>query len=126
MSTVLVVMNDLFFAPSISHAVQSAGMTAVFVRDVAAFDQALASRPAVIIFDLGFGQIDPLHLIRRIKDDAATSATFTLAFVPHVQVELKRQAEEHGCDQVVPRSVFAVRLPELLRNRIKAEVPQSD
>jgi len=111
---ILGVMSDLFFLIQINDAAKKLGMTAEFVKDEALALEKIKAKPDLVIFDLGCTTSDPLKLIGAIKEDPETRGIRTLAFVSHVRVDLKRSAEESGCDLVVARSVFAQNLPAIL------------
>jgi hypothetical protein len=64
----------------------------------------------MVILDLNFDLAEPVSLIGPIK----AAGIPTLGYLSHVQTELKRKAEEAGCDSVVPRSTFSQKLPELI------------
>ena len=38
-----------------------------------------------------------------------------IGYLSHVQTDLKRQAEQTGCDEVMARSAFSMNLPEILK-----------
>jgi len=59
-----------------------------------------------------------LEVIRALKADPATKAIHLLAFVSHVQTELRAAAVSAGCDTVVPRSTFAQTLTSLLAQMV--------
>jgi len=107
---VLAVMNDLFFSAKINDAAKQLGMTAMFVKDKAVALEQFKSKPALVIFDLNCASAEPLELIRAAKEAAIPS----VGFISHVQVDLKQQAQEAGCDTVVARSVFAQKVLELI------------
>jgi len=111
-------MNDLFFSVKINDAAKKLGLTAVFVQERTAALEQLNSGPAAVILDLNCASLDPLELIRTIREDSATSGIATIGFISHVQTELRRKAEESGCDTVVARSVFARDLPAILERSI--------
>src|SRR5205809_888578 len=105
--TILAVMADLMFSVKIIDMAKKLGLTIDFVKDKDGFLRTLATKPAVIIFDLNFQPADPLGLIRALKADSATREIPTVGFVSHVQVDLRQAAVEAGCDKVVARSAFA-------------------
>lgn len=108
---ILVVMSDLFFTVKIIDSAKKIGLAAEFVKDkILALEKARAN-PALIVFDLNCEAVDPIALIAAVK--AETNVPM-LGFVSHVQTELKQRAIDAGCDRVVPRSVFAQQLPDLL------------
>ena len=51
--------------------------------------------------------VDSLETIRSLKSAGASNI---LAFVSHVQVDLKRQGQEAGADRVIARSAFSEKL----------------
>jgi putative intracellular protease/amidase len=68
--------------------------------------------PEVVLVDLGRrGILDALPGIR-----AQTGARI-IGFGAHVERDLLAAARDAGCDQVVARSVFFARLPELTASR---------
>ena len=111
---ILAVMSDLFFLIKIHDAAKKLGMTAEFVKDEALALEKFKSGPDTVIFDLSCEAADPIGLIRAIKQDPATRDIRTIAFVSHVRTDLKRTAEESGCDLVVARSAFAQNLLAIL------------
>jgi CheY-like chemotaxis protein len=117
---ILAIMSDLFFLIKINDAAKKLGMTAEFVKDEALALEKFKSRPDAVIFDLSCEAADPIGLIRAIKRDPATRDIRTIAFVSHVRTDLKRTAEESGCDLVVARSAFAQNLSAILRGHAEA------
>jgi len=59
--------------------------------------------------------MDAIALIDAFKSDKALEAIKILAFYSHVQTELRTQAIDVGCDDVVPRSAFSMNLPQILK-----------
>ncbi len=111
---VVAVLSDLMFTVKIQEAAKRAGMETVFV---ATQQDALAQarqNPAVIILDLNHSAGDPLDTIGKLKGDDETREINLLGYVSHVQVDLKKAAQERGCDVVMARSVFSQNLPALL------------
>jgi CheY-like chemotaxis protein len=64
--------------------------------------------------DLHNQRIDPVALARELKADEQLRGIKLLGFFSHVQTELQRNAVAAGFDRVVPRSVFARDLEQLL------------
>lgn len=108
---ILAVVSDLIFVSRISEAAANVGV-AIDVRQLAEL-AAAEDMPEAMIVDLTLGRGDPFELIREAK--RRWPATKVIGFFPHVQVELKRQAEAAGADRVLPRSVFNEQLAGLLR-----------
>jgi len=112
---VLAVVEDLFFTVKINEAAKRAGLGITFVKsELDALEQAKL-QPALIIVDINFQGVDPLNLIRKLKADDATRRINLIGYLSHVQGELKLQAQEAGCDMVMPRSAFSQNLPQILK-----------
>ena len=108
------VLSDLMFTVKIQEAAKRAGMESVFVNSQ---QEALAQakqNPAVIIFDLNHSAVEPLATIAKLKSDDEPREINLLGYVSHVQVDLKKAAQESGCDVVIARSAFSQNLPALL------------
>jgi len=116
MSTVLAVIDDLFFVGKLSGTAKQLGVT-LQITTAAQFslDALRREKPALAIFDLNATTASAVDLIRQLKADPELAAIPVVGFFSHVQVELMRAAEEAGCDEVMPRSKFTATLPELLR-----------
>ena len=112
---VLAVVEDLFFTVKINEAAKRAGLGITFVKsEVDALEHA-RQQPALIIVDINFQGVDPLNLIRKLKADDQTKRINLIGYLSHVQGELKLQAQQAGCDMVMPRSAFSQNLPQILR-----------
>src|SRR5580692_1018129 len=125
MKKVLAVMSDLFFSAKINDAAKKLGMATVFVKDNAVALEQLKLNPALVIFDLNCTSADPLELIKAMKENPATASIGTVGFVSHVQIDLKRKAEDTGCDTVVARSVFAQNLTAILEHYVSQQVHEA-
>ncbi len=113
---ILAGVEDLMFKVRILEAAKQVGAriaTAGTARDLLA--RARAERPALIILDLHAEACAPTETLRALKADPALREIPTLGYFSHVQAEVGRRALEAGCDQVLPRSAFSARLPDLLR-----------
>ena len=100
-------------------AAKRAGLSIEFVKSeidavLSAKDKA-KSAPAVMILDLNCGAVDPVRLITALKSDPETKPVNLIAYISHVQGELKQQAQQAGCDMVLARSAFSQNLPQLLK-----------
>jgi CheY-like chemotaxis protein len=112
---ILAVLDDLMFTSKIKTTASGLGATIVFARSPAAALEAMRkSAPALVIFDLNNPRTDPLGTVRSMKADAALRAIPTVGFVSHVQTDLIEAARQAGVEQVMARSLFAERLPDLL------------
>jgi CheY-like chemotaxis protein len=112
---VIALMQDLMFMVRIQEAAKRAGLETKVVKTKADLLRTAAEHPALIIIDLNYDPGEPLAAIRELKADTVTSAIHLLAYVSHVQTELRAAASNSGCDTVLARSAFVQNLPEILR-----------
>jgi CheY-like chemotaxis protein len=110
MPWILAVVSDLMFTVKIQDAAKRAGAQITFVASHLRALERLKDKPALVILDLNFELAEPIQLISQIKAAGVPS----LGYLSHVQADLKRKAEEAGCDSVVARSTFSQKLPELI------------
>ncbi len=113
---VLAVLEDLFFTVKINESAKHAGVAVEFLKsETDALTRAQEASPALIILDLNCAAVDPVGLIGKLKADEATKGIFLLGYVSHVQGDLKRQAQEAGCNMVLARSAFSQNLLQMLK-----------
>jgi CheY-like chemotaxis protein len=113
--TVISVVDDMFFASKIRAVAEAAGTEISFPRSVeAVVSKARETKPRLIVVDLHNQRIDPAALARELKADEELRSIKLLGFFSHVQTDLKNNALSAGFDEVIPRSVFARDLAELL------------
>jgi CheY-like chemotaxis protein len=113
MPAVHVAVSDLIFSSRIAAEARALNVQVQWVRTPAACTDWQQSPPRLLIIDLNLTATDPLDLIGRAK--TLSTPPKIIAFLSHVQQELARQAADKGADMVMPRSTFAVELPNLLR-----------
>jgi len=112
---ILAVVQDLFFTVKINESAKRAAIPIVFVKsEIDAIEKA-ADQPMLIIVDLNCTGIDLMHLIEKLKGSPLTKAIPLIAYLSHVQGELKQQAQAAGCDMVMARSAFSQNLPQILK-----------
>ena len=128
-SRIFAFVDDLFFVAKIQETARKLNVKVEFVKS----EKDLADRvekngdekPSLIIFDLNSGTSKPLTLIPKLRTKFK-KATSIVAFVSHIQGDLKLKAQEAGCDMVVPRSAFSQNLPQLLRRHGAPEDLEDD
>ncbi len=49
-----------------------------------------------------------------LKSNSSTSGITLLAYVSHVQLDLRQAAQDKGCDMVIARSALSQNLPAIL------------
>ena len=115
---VLALVDDLMFRSKIkSTAVQSCVTVAFAVSADAALTAMRSKMPALVIFDLDNTRADPLSVIAAMKADAALASIPTVGYVSHVHVDVVNAARAAGLNDVLARSAFTIKLPELLAGR---------
>lgn len=112
---VLAVVDDLMFTSKIRAAAKGVGATVSFARSREATLAAVREQqPSLVVFDLDNPRTDPVGTIAALKADVATQGVRTLCYVSHVHADLIEAARAAGADDVLARSAFTQRLPELL------------
>src|ERR1039457_256477 len=112
---VLAVLEDLLFTVKISEAAKRAGLEVEFLKSEKDALAKAAEGPLLIIIDLNCGCVEPLRLIAKLKGAAETKALSVIAYLSHVQGELKQAAQEAGANIVMARSAFSQNLPQILK-----------
>jgi ActR/RegA family two-component response regulator len=116
---IVAVVSDLMFTVKIQEAAKRAGLEVLFAKSQ---DEALAAgqNAAVVILDLNNSALNPLNVITKLKAGDANKEVKLLGYVSHVQADLKRAAEEKGCDLVMPRSAFSHNMTAILKGYSEA------
>jgi CheY-like chemotaxis protein len=115
-STVIAVIDDLFFASKIRGMGEQVGAQIHFVKSIdAAVNKAGLEAPTLVIADLNAACCDAVELARAFKGDDKLTAIPLLGFFSHVQVELQQAALAAGFDRVMPRSAFTKNLRNILQ-----------
>lgn len=113
---ILAVVSDLFFSVKLSEAAKRASLALEFVKEQEqVLHKAHHEKPALIIFDLNFDSVEPIHLITRLKGAPETKGINLIGYLSHVQGELKHTAQEAGCDMVMARSALSQNLPLIFK-----------
>ena len=116
--TVIAVVDDMFFASKIRATAEALGVNVSFPRTKEAVIEKLTQgQPSLILIDLHNQKLDALELAKAVKTQESTVTL--LGFFSHVKVELQRNALSAGFDRVIPRSVFARDLAEILTSETK-------
>jgi hypothetical protein len=104
---ILVLVRDLMFASKISATAQSEGVAVKMIRDP---EKLAGEQGDRLIVDLN--QAGALEAAAQWK---SKSGARVVGFVSHVDRETIDRARSMGIDEVLPRSQFVQRLPELLK-----------
>lgn len=105
--SVVAVVDDMFFASKIRATAEAVGVEISFPRTKESLIEK-ARQADLVIVDLQNQKIDPLTL------PAELGPIQLLGFFSHVEVELQRNAIAAGYHRVIPRSVFARDLAQIL------------
>ena len=124
--TVVAVVDDIFFVSKIRATGKALGMIVKVPRNAEAFRTLIEDEPpSLIVIDLHNEKINPFDLAKEAKGNPAVKDIPLLGFFSHVQVELQRSAREAGYDSILPRSVFARDLANILAGDIPKSVGSS-
>jgi DNA-binding NarL/FixJ family response regulator len=107
---ILAIVKNLLFSQKISHACEVAGLDFRKATDLEKIRD-LAPGSMLVILDLNIGD-EALQFFEILK--ASAPNTKVIGFVSHVDVASITAAEEAGLENIIPRSKFFSRLPELL------------
>jgi CheY-like chemotaxis protein len=110
---ILSVVPDLFFATRIAAVAEAVGATLTAAEPGAALAAAQADPPDLLVLDL-HAPGDPFALVRALRADAVLRGVPVVGFYSHVDGAIRDAALAAGVDDVLPRSAFTRRLPELL------------
>ena len=105
--SVAVYTGDLIFSAKISSTGAAVNVPVRVVRTVADLEPGAS----MVLVDLEAEA--PIDAIERCRTMVPTPRI--VAFGPHVREDLLAAAREAGADEVLPRSSFVARLPELLQ-----------
>lgn len=113
--TLIAIVDDMFFVSKIQATAKALGAIVRFPRTLAAAREAANEEtPDLVVVDLHNQELNPFELAREFKTDERLQSIPLLGFFSHVQADLQRQAGEAGYDQILPRSIFARDLADIL------------
>ncbi|PZS17750.1 MAG: hypothetical protein DLM54_09200 [Acidimicrobiales bacterium] len=109
MSHVVALVPDLMDRSKVQAAARGAGAILSLVAEASALAEAASEDADLVIVDLSRpGALDALPDLARVR---------TVGFASHVNRALMQGAQEAGCQEVLARSAFFRRLPDLLAGR---------
>lgn len=113
---ILAVVDDLFFVVKINDAAKRSGFEVEFLKSAQdVIDRARQETPALIIVDLNARSVKPVELIAKLRAEESLKRVSIIAFVSHVEAELKTRAQAAGASMVLARSAFSMNLPQILK-----------
>lgn len=89
----------------------------LFPTSAADFAASLDPPPELVLVGLAATRLPWADLVRQLRANPATRGARLLAFGPHKDLTLRRQALEAGVGRVLANSAFMLALPDLLRGR---------
>jgi DNA-binding NarL/FixJ family response regulator len=111
MGRVVALMDDLFFQMKLAETAKQLGVEVKVAADGEALLGLLEPEPKLVIVDLN-ARSQPVRAIERLR--AAHANLRVVGFLSHVQRELAVQAQQAGCNEVMPRSSFTQNLAAIL------------
>jgi PleD family two-component response regulator len=112
---ILAILDDLMFTSKIKTTAGQLAAPVTFARSKAdALSGMQASRPSLVILDLNNPRTDPLGIVAAMKADPALADVPTIGFASHVQTDVIDAARRAGVSEVLARSAFTQKLPEIL------------
>jgi CheY-like chemotaxis protein len=118
--TVIAVVDDMFFASKIRATGKALGMVVNFPRTMDALIAVAGEEaPHLIVVDLHHQKLNPIDLANKLKSNETLKDIPLLGFFSHVQVDVQRQAMQAGYDEVLPRSLFARDLANILAGQTR-------
>jgi len=112
---VLAVLEDLLFTVKINDAAKRAGLEVEILKSEKDVLEKAKEKPLLVIMDLNCASIEPVRLISALKSSPETKSISIIAFLSHIQGELKQQAQEAGANMVMARSAFSQNLQQILK-----------
>ena len=113
---VYALVPDLFFMTKIGATATQLGIVVEELRPNRAITACRNEPPDLLLIDL-HAEGDPLEVVRVLKANEETRGIQIVGFYSHVDQALREAALRSGADQVLPRSAFTVKLPDLLQGR---------
>ncbi len=105
----------MFFASKIRATAEAVGVEVKFVRSIEKLiETAREVKPGLVVVDLHNSKLDPVDVATELKLNEDLRQVRLLGFFSHVHADLQRNAMAAGYDQVIPRSVFARDLGQIL------------
>jgi hypothetical protein len=114
--TILALGNNLMYTASIRDVAAPLGGILITAESIEELKDKLGkAHPTLLIIDLSAATPGWKDLVAEAKRRGVS----VIAFGPHVQEELRKEAEEAGCDKVFVNSKFKLELPNLLPTYLK-------
>jgi CheY-like chemotaxis protein len=116
---VLAGVRDLLFREKIDVTARQGNISIRFALPSELERLTLEEKPKLIILDLEEEPEEYLSLVRRFKSRKTDTTPKIVGYLSHVNVALREQALQAGCDAVFSRSTFSRDLPQILKTNSK-------
>lgn len=120
----VVLADDLMMRSRVSTAAAHAGVEVRFAVSATQAAEWAASGATVIAVDLNHRRISPATLVETLRAAPGLAGIRVVGFVSHVDTAAIAAARQAGIGEVLARSAFVDRLPELLHQ--SAPAPAED
>jgi predicted metal-dependent hydrolase len=122
---IVLMVDDLMFAPRLENLVRQAGYVPLFAIDETQIIQIMVRAPVLGIIDLSATTFNWERLVRFVKGPGKKNNHVPiLGFGPHIDLELRERALTAGCTAVVGRSAITTNLPTLIEKHIWRIAPE--
>jgi PleD family two-component response regulator len=112
---ILAILDDLLFTSKIRGAAVQAGVSLTVARSKEAALAAMREQtPSLVILDLNNSRTDPIGIITAMQADARLQSIAAVGYVSHVDTATIEDARRAGLAEVMPRSAFNAKLPEIV------------
>lgn len=112
---IMAFLEDIFYTAKIREVASSRSKDVRFVRDLAGLDKRLSGpAPGTVVVDLNAATLQPIDLIRRIKEQPEWTGVRVVAYSAHEQAELMEEASRVGADVVLSKSGFNEKLHDIV------------
>ena len=118
--SIVVVVQDLFTAVRLTDALHAMGYRGCTVQDEQELRRKLTEeRPHLVILDLQADGVRPHAVVSAAREAVPGRVIPVLAFGPHTDPKRREEALHAGVHRVVPKSIMANELPQLVRSILR-------
>jgi CheY-like chemotaxis protein len=108
---VVAAIDDLFFMAKVKDAATAAGLGIEFAKSKDDAVERARAGGCLVVVDMNAPKFQPVELVVALKANGVE----VLAFLSHVNVELRMKVEEAGADRVLARSALAQNVNAIFR-----------
>jgi DNA-binding NarL/FixJ family response regulator len=116
MPRIVAYMDDLFFQMKLTETAKHLALEVKVASTAESLLQLLDPLPELVIVDLN-ARSQPLAAVEQLRK--LQPHLRVIGFLSHVQTDLAQRAQAAGLDEVMPRSEFSMKLPDILASAMK-------